>query len=133
MDFGLTCRSLRTQPGERFVKPRRSEKLNGRGAKSLGGKRNHVVVPLFIADDGHFLDVLTLFNHEAHVSPVSTLLPAFEGFKHDEGVDIPLALDGFLANLDDPIMIRLHERSPDFELQQLSGDIDYFYGHGHPR
>ena len=123
-------RFLRTQPGSRFVQARRSEELDGRGTKSLGGKSKRVVLPFFIADDSHFLDVLTLLHHEAHVAPVSAPLPAFEGFKNDEGADLPFPLDGYFGNLEDPIMISLLEHSPNFYLQQFPHSIDYFYRHG---
>jgi hypothetical protein len=95
-------RFLRTQPRSRFVQARRSEELDGRGTKSLGGKSKRVVLPFFIADDSHFLDLLTLLHHKVHVSPVSASLPAFECFKNHEGVDLPLPLDDFFGNLDDP-------------------------------
>jgi hypothetical protein len=95
-------RFLRTQPRSRFAQARRSEELDGRGTKSLGGKSQRVVLPFFSADDGHFLDVLTLLHHKAHVSPLSAPLPAFESFTNDEVVDLTLPLDGFFGNLDDP-------------------------------
>src|SRR6266850_8030555 len=66
LDFGPMLRFLRTQPRLRFVPARRSEELDGRGTKPLGGKSKRVVLPFFIADDSHFLDVLTLLRHEAH-------------------------------------------------------------------
>src|SRR5882724_7588695 len=78
LGFGPMLRFLRTQPRSRFVQARRSEELDGRGTKSFGGKSKRIVFPFFIADDSHFLDVLTLLHHEAHVSPVSASLPAFE-------------------------------------------------------
>ena len=89
LDFGPMLRFLRAQPGARFAQARRSKEFDGRGAKSLGGKSQRVVLPFFIADDGHFLDVFTLLHHEAHVAPVSVSLPAFECFKNNEGVDLP--------------------------------------------
>jgi len=57
------------------------------------------------------LDVLTLFHHEAHVSPISAPLPSFELMK---AWTFPSRLDGFFGNMDDPIMIRLLEHSPKF-------------------
>src|SRR6266850_3970449 len=114
LDFGPMLRFLRTQPRLRFVQARRSEELDGRGTKPLGGKSKRVVLPFFIADDSHFLDVLTLLRHEAHVSPVSAPLPAFECFKNNESADLPLVRDGFFGNLDDPIIISLLEHSPNF-------------------
>ena len=107
-------RFLRTQPSSRFVQTRRSEELDGRGTKSLGGKSQRIVLPFFIADDSHFVDVLTLLRHEAHVSPVTASLPAFECFKNNEGADFLLPLDGFFGNLDDPIIISLLEHPPNF-------------------
>src|SRR6266850_3241285 len=59
LDFGPMLRFLRTQPRSRFVQARRSEELDDRGTKPLGGKSKRVVLPFFIADDSHFLDVLT--------------------------------------------------------------------------
>ena len=112
MDFGATCRLLRAQPRSRFVQARRSEELDDRGAKSLGGKSKRVVLPFFIADDSHFLDVLTLLHHEAHVAPVAAALPAFERFKNYESADLSLSLDGFFGNLDDPIIITAYLLSP---------------------
>jgi len=58
LDLGPILRFLRTQSPARFAQARRSEELDGRGTKPLGGKSQRVA-SLLIADNGHFLDVST--------------------------------------------------------------------------
>jgi hypothetical protein len=102
------ARLLRTQPYTRLhscVTP----ELDGGGAKSFGDKCQRVVAPFFIADDGHFLDMLTFLHHEAHIAPVLLPLPSFERFGNDQPPDFSLPRDRFLRNLDDPVIVSLLE------------------------
>src|SRR4029077_20668359 len=87
------------QPYTRFVYARRRKELDGRGTESLGSKSQRIIAPFFIADDGHLLDVLTLFHHEAHVAPVFVPLPSFESLKNDQRRYLSLPRDGLFGDL----------------------------------
>src|SRR4030095_11976894 len=105
--------------------------LNGGVTKTLGGKSQRIVAPLFIADDGHFLDVSAFRCHEAHIAPVALPLPSCEAFGNDQRADFSLPRNGFLGDLDDPVIVSLLELSPNSYLQQFSRSIDNFYRHCH--
>src|SRR4029077_5482495 len=85
------------QPYTRFVYARRRKELDGRGTESLGSKSQRIIAPFFIADDSHFLDMLTLLHHEAHVAPVGLTLPSFEAFGNHQRADFPLPRDGLFG------------------------------------
>ena len=63
-----------------------ARELDRRSAKSFGGKSKRVVLPLFITNDGHFPDMLSLLHHETHVAPISAPLPPFECLENNESV-----------------------------------------------
>jgi hypothetical protein len=50
--------------------------------ESCGGESERIIFPFFIADNSHFLDMLTLFHHEAHVTlalvPLHPSNPSYE-------------------------------------------------------
>ena len=64
-------------------------------------------------------DLLAFLHHEGHVAPVPCTLPSFESFKHGQRPDFSLSCDGFLRNLDDPVIVSLLQHSPNFYLQRF--------------
>src|SRR5262249_3505994 len=89
-------RLLRTQPRACFIHARRWKELDGCRTEALGGESQYIVAPFFIADDGHFFDMLTFSHHEAYVAPFLVPLPSLETFGNDQRLDFSFLGDRFL-------------------------------------
>src|SRR5262249_60435840 len=97
--------------------------LDGCGTKALGGESERIVAPSFIADNGHFFDMLTFCHHEAHVTPLLVPSPSLETFGDDQRPDFPFPGDRFLRDLDHAFVISLLQQSTNFYLEQFSRSI----------